>query len=547
MKRLKISLCFLIAAVAVSAQSNLSKDFRVTTSEPYDVVDAQSKQYFTDNNGFAYSVKTNRENVVVQKFDIRNMKEVARNNYTDTPPYNTAVDIVQSGENYFYLFESLDKETNKRSVYLRELITGDCSLDKAKLLFTSDGSVANSPIGEDLGVLGAKISQVAMGYVALQEGPPFSVFSSFDGSKFMIKYRRKPIKKDDDVNFDLMGFFVFDSSFELIWGREVKMPYTEKEMNNLSYMVGNDGSVYMMTFQNVNKEFRLLTVPQSGELMTKSVDIGKFMFKNLYMKENKAGNIDFLGYYANGLDYKFFEGSFGNLSFNINGIRYFEISKNCDIIKNKDIEFPLAVINKYESERVQSKNEQREEAGKAGIRDLALRQFKVNEDGSIFILGEQYYYTKTYDKNTFSTVYRFFYEDLLATKLDVNGNVVWMEKLPKRQLGTQGKGGLSIAYLEGDQSHYVLFLDNVKNAELDINKVPAVHMDGRGGYLTAYKIDDNTGKAEKHTLYNSLEVNNIGTYQFNTGRIFKTADNALLVEVYIKGKKDMMIKMELVK
>ena len=112
---------------------------------------------------------------------------------------------------------------------------------------------------------------------------------------------------------------------------------------------------------------------------------------------------------------------------------------------------------------------------------------------------------------------------------------------------TAGKGGLSVAYLEGDHAHYVLFLDNVKNADIDINEVPARHMDGKGGYLTAYKIDDGTGKVEKHTLYNSLEVNGVTTYQFQTSRIFKAMDDVLMVEVYIKNKKDMMIKMELAK
>jgi hypothetical protein len=143
--------------------------------------------------------------------------------------------------------------------------------------------------------------------------------------------------------------------------------------------------------------------------------------------------------------------------------------------------------------------------------------------------------------------YKFYYDDLVATKLNANGEVLWMKKLPKRQFGSAGKGGMGIAYLEGNNSHYILFLDNVKNADIDINEVPAKHVDGMGGYLTAYKIDDATGNYSKHTLYNSLEVNGVKTYQFQTTRILEAMDNVLLVEVYIKEKRDMMIKMELVK
>jgi hypothetical protein len=524
-----------MVALFVSAQPKLSDDFKVSTSEPFGVVDAQTKQYFADNNGFTYSVKTNEENVIVQKFDIQSMKEVARNEYKDTPPYNKAIGIVQIGDKFYYLFDSFNKATEKRSVYVREFFTKDCSLGNERLLFTSDGEVANGPASESIGFWGVK------------GGPPFTVYKSFDNSKIMINYRRKPLSKNDDVNYDLLGFFVFDASFQMIWGREVKMPYTEKEMNNLAYTVGADGTVYMMSLYKGQQDFRLLTIPQKGDLEVTIVDRGEFMFKNLYMKENKAGNIDFLGYYANGLDFKFWEGSWGNLSFNINGIRYFELSKQGKILTSKDIEFPLELINKYESGRQQDKNEKREEVGNAGIRDLVLRQFTVNPDGSIFILGEQYYYTQTYNANTYQMTYKFYYDDLVATKLNANGEVLWMKKLPKRQFGSAGKGGMGIAYLEGNNSHYILFLDNVKNADIDINEVPAKHVDGMGGYLTAYKIDDATGNYSKHTLYNSLEVNGVKTYQFQTTRILEAMDNVLLVEVYIKEKRDMMIKMELVK
>ena len=71
------------------------------------------------------------------------------------------------------------------------------------------------------------------------------------------------------------------------------------------------------------------------------------------------------------------------------------------ILAKNDIEFPLELINKYESGRQQNKNEKREEVGNAGIRDVVLRQFTVNPDGSIFILGEQYYYTQTYNAKTY--------------------------------------------------------------------------------------------------------------------------------------------------
>ena len=534
MLRLNILICFTLIVLGISAQPKLSTDFKISLSEPYKVVDARNKQYFSDNNGFCYSIKTNEANVIVQKFDVQNMKEVARNEYKDTPPYHKAIDVVQSEDKFYYLYESINKKEDTKSVYVREFLTQDCSLGKERILFTSEGDVANGPATE------------AIGYWGVKGGPPFTVHKSYDDSKIMINYRRKPLLKSDAANHDLLGFFVFDSSLEMIWGREVKMPYTEKEMNNLAYTVGTNGTVYMMSLHREEKNFQLLTIPEAGELTTKVIESEDFMFKNLYMKENKEGNIGFLGYYANGLDFKFWEGNWGKLSFNTNGIRYFELSKAGEVLKSKNIDFPLELINQYQSGRQQKKNKNREKDGDAGIRDVKLREFSINPDGSVFILGEQYYYTSSYNAQSYRTTYTFHYQDLVATKLNAEGEVQWMKKLPKRQFGTSGKGGMGIAYLENNASHYILFLDNVKNANIGINEVPEKHVNGKGGYLTAYKIDDATGDYTKHTLYNSLEVKGVRTYQFQTTRILEALDNVLLVEVYVKGKKDKMIKMELV-
>ncbi len=75
--------------------------------------------------------------------------------------------------------------------------------------------------------------------------------------------------------------------------------------------------------------------------------------------------------------------------------------------------------------------------------------------------------------------------------------------------------------------------------------MPAAHKDGRGGYLTAIKVDDETGDIERHTILELEDINGIEAYQFNATRIFEAEDKVFMLEIYIKGKKDMMVKMEL--
>ncbi len=540
MLKLNTLIMLVLTTVIVTAQSKTTSEFKVTTSTPYKVVDASSKLYISDKNGFTYSVKTNEANVVVQKFDVNTMKEVARNEYNkDLHPYNTAIDLIQVKDKYYYLYESLEKKTDKKTVYARELNTNDASLGSEIKLLTSDGRVQ--------GESNAKVSFWTAQFFNSGNPTPFQIYKSNDDSKVMISYRRIPIKKNDKVNHDLLGFFVFDSALNSIWGQEVEMPYTEEVMNNISYMVGRDGKAYMMALNRDHKDFMLLTISESGKIDVKELEAKDFIFKNLYMKENTNGNINLLGFYANGIDIKFWDGGFDKTSFNTNGIRSFEMTKEGAIVNSKNIEFPIDLINQYESKRSQAKNNSREEKGKAGIRDMVLREYKVYDDGSIFILGEQNYVVVKKQSNGYgSTSYpEFHYEDLVATKLNPQGEVVWMKKLPKRQLSGHKVGGLGISYFEDKGSHYILFLDNLKNASISEDQVPAVHIDGKGGYLTAYKIDDKTGNYTKHTIYNSLKVNGITTYQFQTNRILKASDKAMLVEVYKKDKEDIMIKMEL--
>ena len=41
--------------------------------------------------------------------------------------------------------------------------------------------------------------------------------------------------------------YVFEKNMAQVWNKEVKMPYTEKKMNNLDYSVDSEGNGYMLT------------------------------------------------------------------------------------------------------------------------------------------------------------------------------------------------------------------------------------------------------------------------------------------------------------
>ncbi len=527
------TLALALALPGLLIAQKLSKDFEVSRTSPYDVVDAGSKKYFGLGNDQSLAVKTRGGVVTLLKFDIATKREVDRKVHSDFPKYTKEQEILQVEGHIYYVSEAFDKKTRTFTVSAREINTDDLSMGELTTLFTTDREVTATPAA-----LGA---QPAFGF-GFVGGNKFEVISSFDGSKILIRYRLKPKSRKDAENYDELGFFVFDNKLNKLWGKEQTMPYTEKEMNNLAYTVASDGTAYMLALVRESKSVELMSITEK-DFSTKPLEINKdLVFQKFDLREDDKGNIACVAYYATGIEFKFgFGGS--ALVFNTNGIYFFKFTPEGEVTDVHDYEFDIDFINQYRTDREKNKNDKREKEGKAGIPDLKLLEFEVEADGSVFILGERAYVRNEFYGPKQQTVYHF--SNVIATKINPDGSIKWMKKLPKNQAGTAGRGGMGVKYIRSKTGHYVLFLDNVKNANLTVAKAPVPHKDGAGGFLTAYKVDDATGEIEKHNILDVRDLQGIKLHQFNTSRIFNVSDNLFLLETYIKGKKDMMIKIEL--
>ena len=171
----------------------------------------------------------------------------------------------------------------------------------------------------------------------------------------------------------------------------------------------------------------------------------------------------------------------------------------------------------------------------------------LSSDGSVILVGEKYY-IKSYTDSKGRTRYTYHYEDILVTKLDADGDLVWMKKLPKRQKGSAGRGQMGYEYIHHNGNNYFFYVDNDKNLELGLDEVPKLHLDGLGGILTAYKINDETGEVSKSSVVDFRLAPVKGDkpmpiYQFNTGRIIETS-KGMIFEAYKKAKEDVMIHVE---
>ncbi len=538
MKNLVLSIILLLPFVGFGQK--LSPDFTISKSEPFKVVDAKSKEYVAVEDGnFTIAVKTDGERITIQKFDVKGMKEIARNVYEDFPKYTKIQKLLKIDGRVYYVFEAYNKKAKTFSVYSREIDIANTSFNKINKLFTTKGPV----------VVTGEIKQAASAGTFFNFGimPKFEVVVSFDESKILIRYRNKPKVKDDSKNKDILGFYVFDNKFNQIWGKEVKMPHTEEDMNNLAYSVTGDGTAFMLAKINKSKSFELITVTEAG-LKNQKLPIKKgLLFDEFHLKESANGNILAAGYYNNGTEFKADWTGSMTLSRNVNGLYVFEIGKDGIVNWEHDYPFSLKLIKQYLSDRQKKKADKRESKEKAGINDLLLRNFIVNDDGSIVIIGEVSYTRKEMWMTSMTYVTHF--SNMVVTKIDPSGNLAWQKKLPKNQAALANKyesvGGLGMSYIQGEGAHYLIFADNRKNAKLTMDKPAEPHKGGFGGYLTAYKIDDDTGEIEKHLILDLTDIKGVKAYQFYVTRIFEAMDKTFLLEVYIKGKKDMVVKMEL--
>ncbi|TGD57599.1 hypothetical protein [Flavobacterium humi] len=533
-----------VATVSSSwAQKTLSNDYSYKLSEPYKVFDAKEKIYFAKGNE-VMALKLDGKEVLIQKFDSDKPAFVKEKKYEKYFPKNYSIEqAMEIDGKYYFFYSSWDGDNDKEQLFAVEIdfASGEF-VGSPKLVFQVDGKVAGT------------LTVGGMGFSYSVEDK-FDFFQSRDKKKVLIQYRRKPEVKNDTKSFDIIGMFAYDGNLNKISGNEVTMPYTERRMNNLDYQLDSKGNLYLLTkvFHDdsnddkkkrkdteANYHIEMFVIKQGSD----KIEISKFDNKDKFISKLWLFDTDkdFLvcgGFYSNG------KGDFDDCD----GLIAFKIKEDGSIYDKTFHEIPLEVLNQYESERTKKKNEKKERKGDdANFSDLELNDLVVNSDGSIVLVGEQYFtitHTSYSPQGGYRSYTTYHYCDMLVSKINADGSLGWMKKIAKNQIGGAGRGGMSYKYFNSNNYHYIVYLDNVKNIDLPLDKAPARHTDGKGGYLTAVKISDSDGALTKGSILNAREVGDFQIYQFSTNRIVKTSENTFVLEVYKKKKEDIMIKVDL--
>ncbi len=338
---------------------------------------------------------------------------------------------------------------------------------------------------------------------------------STDSTKMLVTYRVKPKVRNDKLSRDIIGFNLFDHNMNKLYAGEIEMPYSEYDMNNLDYEVDSRGNIYMLTEVKLNNaldgevtkdrasrnayRYELIRVnKQNNTLQSIKIALDNKYTNSVILSEDLNHDIVIAGYYSDKKNSNASDGAY---------IIHLEYDANNAVkdLRTTYCEFPAETLKAYESARTKRKMDKKDKDDKLEASNLSLDKIVFYPDGSMLILGEEYYVvTHTYyNGKTTTTTYTYYYNDILALKADKNGKTIWCNKIPKQQSGS-GTADLSYHHHTYNGEDYILYLDNIKNMNLALTETPAAHSSGRGGYLTCVKMS-NDGVMSKKSIFDTKE------------------------------------------
>lgn len=525
----------LLCCAGFSMAQNTAK---ITVGKPYAVVDAEVKLYFIKGDEIV-TVKAEKKKVILQKFNASTLSFQRIKVYEDFPKNFVLEKITRFGNSYYLFYSWYDGETEQ--LFAREIDFGTGQ-------FKGTGKMIISFSKKLSGILG-KTSFFGVGIF-----DKYNFYFSYDSSTLLIQYRQKPNKKVDSKSYEVIGASVFGENLKPLWTGEFTMPYTEKKMNTLDYSVDSRGNVYMVVKvykdnstddkkrgkDEANYSIELFRFSQpSGVLTATKVELADKFIHTLWLYEDsKKDHMICTGFYNS-----------GEVSGNADGILLFKLAADGKYYDMNTYPIPLDILNLNAGKKAIRKNEKKEDEDKAEFESLKFVEAQIQKDGSILLISEQQYEIRhtTYSPQGSSSYYSYHYDNILVTKIEADGTLAWMKKLPKRQRGPNGRGSMSFKYIKGEGIHNFIFIDNERNKALNTVDVPEQYMDPKNGYMANFSIDDKTGTVTKTYLVNLVNVKGIEVYQFRTGRIMAYGNDTFIFEAYKKGKEDVLVKVEVKK
>jgi len=188
----------------------------------------------------------------------------------------------------------------------------------------------------------------------------------------------------------------------------------------------------------------------------------------------KEFEIRLKGKWVNGVEMEFNHADQLVLSGFFNETRYNSIAGSFSLLVDNNLQIINSTFYKFDDVVLQKFIEEKDRGKMKDLEDYKLNDIAMLDNGSYFLLGEQYYkYTeRSYDPRTniTTTTEYYNYNSIIVSYFDSLGNHVWTDRVPKFQNSTNDFGYFSsFTFLNDGKEIYLFFNDSDKNNELVLN------------------------------------------------------------------------------
>ena len=358
----------------------------------------------------------------LQLVDTKNIYSLIQDGYTNEPEEI----FYQNGK--FFLFSKLYSERDKTELLALEVFNELCERTSVAILDT--------------------LTTDEMNYIEAS--------NSKDGF-ILAKHLRFTQMVEQEINL-----LKIDSNGEIEWRKEISSPMALQNLRIEQIRYSKDDPIYVLCNyafdignggddQLINNKYALWAYDHDKKFLKEfEIRIKNKWVNGVDMKINPEHQLVLSGYF--------------NESKNptINGVFTMKINKNLKLLNSSWHKFESATLDKF------LKNENNKKTKE--LEDYKMDELLVMDDGSFYILGEQYYkyVERSYDPRTniTTTTEHYNYNSIIVSHFDSIGMHQWTDRIPKSQNSTNDYGYFSsFTTMNSGSDIYLFFNDSRKNNE----------------------------------------------------------------------------------
>lgn len=503
----------------------LSEDFDFSIGEKYKHIKNYTT-YYVGNGSRFMSIKKGRKDITIQRFSLKDMKEDVKKRQVieDKGDFNGAMNL----DGKAVVFYSKKNKAFAQVISLTGIVAGKPVQLVSEKENISDDFGFKSTYGFDAG---GRINK-------------FVFKKSPNGEKLLVLFR---VKTPSDEG-DKIGISVFDSELTRLWTRKVTLPYPTKKIRAEDFLINNEGTFFMTASifaeessdkdklkETYRTEFFKITADDK-EVVKASIGVPNRAIADAVLGIDAAGLIRVTGFYTTKDNKAIATGLFST-----------KIDSLGKVVETISSDIPGELKEQFAAARETRINEgTQKKTDKDDFEDLHVNSLSFNADGSVVILAEQRYVTSqtTSSSSGSRTIYKYYYRNIVASKLMTSGKIEWMHILPKYQMGTRGKSSMSYFTFKEYGKHYLFYIDDFTNLKRGFEEFPAKYYDRKKEflYLTAFVINDGTGEVVKEPILTGSDIRNSRLDFLRVSQAVRLRNRDIIFEAFDGKKNNLLLK-----